>query len=266
MTSDHPQCEAAELNNGSWIAPAAVHSQKYDSGSDSTLGGGHYEPGVSRTPGWQTRPGAEFGYRLRPRSHNWICDIMDRSQFSIHAVGTRVTVALVVILAFGLGWAGGSIFSSASNLQLAQPASKSGLPIANDRAETQAHHNEIRPESLPAGPKSALIAAKPSGGSRSMTASPASQLSAGRSSLLALLPANTETQLPRSPAPETRPTTIEGWSVRSVDGEGAVLVGPDQIWTVKLGDTVPSLGRIDTMVRWGKYWVVGTSSGIISSE
>jgi hypothetical protein len=43
-------------------------------------------------------------------------------------------------------------------------------------------------------------------------------------------------------------------------------VGPDRVWTVKPGDSVPGLGRIDTIVRWGKYWIVGTSSGLISSE
>jgi hypothetical protein len=84
--------------------------------------------------------------------------------------------------------------------------------------------------------------------------------------VLALIRQNIKTQPPRLPAPETRPTSVEGWRVRSVDYEGAILVGPDRVWTVKPGDAVPGLGRIGTIVRWGKYWVVASSLGIISSE
>ncbi len=267
MISKDRLSEAAEVNNGSWAArlSAAVHLHKYNSRSNSTLNSGDKEERVLRTPGWQARPGAEFAH-LRPQSSNWILDIMDRFQSSMHALDTRAVVAVIVILilAFALGWTGGSIFNSiTSNLQL--PASKSGLSIANNRAETQPHEMQ-KPASLS---KSASVATTPSGGSRSASPAappPARQLIHERSSLLTLLPANMETQPPRLPAPETRPISIEGWSVRSVDYEGAILVGPDRVWTVKTGDAVPGLGRIDTIVRWGKYWVVGTSSGIISSE
>src|SRR4029077_18661277 len=37
--------------------------------------------------------------------------------------------------------------------------------------------------------------------------------------------------LPRpAPAPETRPTTIEGWTIREVVGGTAVLEGPGGVW------------------------------------
>ncbi len=267
MITNDPPSEAAELNTGSWTAcfSPAAHLHKDSSRSNSTLGSGDKEAGISRTPGWQTRPGAEFG-DLRPRSSNWIRDIMDRLQPSIRTSDTRAVVAGIVILAFALGWTGGSIFkSTVSNLQLSPSASKSGLSIANDRAETQPHEMQ-KPTSFS---KSASVAAKPSGSSRSIIASPAGppparQLIQERN--VTLPSANMETQSPRLPAPETRPTTVEGWSVRSVDYEGAILVGPGGVWTVKPGDVVPDLGRIDNIVRWGKYWVVGTSSGIVSSE
>jgi len=71
---------------------------------------------------------------------------------------------------------------------------------------------------------------------------------------------------PLSPAPETRPTTIAGWSVRDVDGDRVVLVGPDRVWTVRMGDNVPGVGRIDTIVRWGSRWIVATGAGLISTE
>jgi hypothetical protein len=253
--------EAAELNSRSWTSRlcAAIRSHKDES---RTTGD---DAGISRTPGWQTGLGAEFAH-LRLRPNNWIHGIIGWLQSSIHTLDIRLIIGVIIILAFGLGWTVGSIFNlMLSNLQLPSPASKSGLSIASDRAETQAHEMQ-KPAS---SSKNSFAPAKPSGGSRSIIASPAGlpparQLIQERN--LTLLPANMETQPPRLPAPETRPTTVEGWSVRSVGYEGAILAGPDRVWTVKPGDAVPGLGRIDTIVRWGKYWIVGTSSGIVSSE
>jgi hypothetical protein len=68
------------------------------------------------------------------------------------------------------------------------------------------------------------------------------------------------------PVPETKPTTIAGWTVREVDGETAVLVGPDRVFTVRTGDAVPGVGRIDSIVRWGNRWIVATTAGLISTE
>jgi len=73
---------------------------------------------------------------------------------------------------------------------------------------------------------------------------------------------------PREPmvaVPETRPTTIEGWTVREVRGATAILEGPDGVWTVTRGDTVPGVGRIDSIVRWGSRWIVATANGLIAT-
>ena len=73
---------------------------------------------------------------------------------------------------------------------------------------------------------------------------------------------------PREPmvaVPETRPTTIEGWTVREVRGATAILEGPDGVWTVTRGDTVPGIGRIDSIVRWGSRWIVATANGLIAT-
>ena len=67
------------------------------------------------------------------------------------------------------------------------------------------------------------------------------------------------------PVPETRPTTIEGWMLREVTNGTAVLEGPNGIWRVKRGDTVPGVGRVEFIVLWGKRWIVATSSGLIST-
>jgi hypothetical protein len=69
-----------------------------------------------------------------------------------------------------------------------------------------------------------------------------------------------------TPFPETRPATIEGWTVRLVYGGAAELVGPDRVWTVRPGDYVPGVGRIDSITRWGSRWIVVTSSGLISTQ
>ena len=68
-----------------------------------------------------------------------------------------------------------------------------------------------------------------------------------------------------TPVPETRPTTIEGWMLREVIDGTAVLEGPNGIWRVKRGDTVPGVGRVESIVLWGKRWIVATSSGLIST-
>jgi hypothetical protein len=70
---------------------------------------------------------------------------------------------------------------------------------------------------------------------------------------------------PMVPVAETRPTTIEGWTVLEVRGGTAVLEGPDGVRTAVRGDTVPGVGRIDSIVRWGNRWIVATASGLIAT-
>ena len=63
--------------------------------------------------------------------------------------------------------------------------------------------------------------------------------------------------------PETRP--LAGWTLRDVIDGTAVLKGPNGIWRVTRGDTVPGLGRVNSIVRWGNRWVVATSTGYCTS-
>jgi hypothetical protein len=69
-----------------------------------------------------------------------------------------------------------------------------------------------------------------------------------------------------APVPETRPTTIEGWTIREVSGGTAVLEGPNGVWKATRGDTVPGVGKIESIVRWGNRWIVATSRGLISTR
>jgi hypothetical protein len=68
-----------------------------------------------------------------------------------------------------------------------------------------------------------------------------------------------------TPTPETRPTTIEGWTLREVVNGTAVLEGPNGVWKVTPGQTVPGVGRVDSIVRWGNRLIVATSRGLIST-
>ena len=68
------------------------------------------------------------------------------------------------------------------------------------------------------------------------------------------------------PAPETKPTTIKGWTVRNVIDGTAVLEGPNGFWKVARGDMVPGLGRVDSIVLWGSRWIVVTSKGLITTR
>jgi hypothetical protein len=68
-----------------------------------------------------------------------------------------------------------------------------------------------------------------------------------------------------TPTPETRPTTIEGWTLLEVADDAVVLKGPTGIWRATRGDTVPGAGRVMSVVLWGNRWIVATSRGLIST-
>jgi hypothetical protein len=70
----------------------------------------------------------------------------------------------------------------------------------------------------------------------------------------------------RVPFPETRPTSIKGWTLRSVVGGTATLEGPGGIWKAARGDTVPGLGKVDSITMWGSRWIVSTSRGLVTTQ
>jgi hypothetical protein len=72
-------------------------------------------------------------------------------------------------------------------------------------------------------------------------------------------------QQPLVAAPETRPTTISGWTVVDVRDGTAVLEGPEGIRMAARGDTIPGIGRVESIVRWGGRWIVATASGLIAT-
>jgi hypothetical protein len=171
-----------------------------------------------------------------------------------------------LVLGFGLGWAGSSSWYGsptvvASNPIVQKDASyrrtemKSANKIESARKPTTlGTNNSPKPQGLP----TAAVPRPEGESSRTAAAALPPDTSLPTGSIAAR-------DHPGFPAPETRPTTIEGWTVRDVRGGTAVLEGPDGTWTAAAGDTVPGVGRIDSIVRWGNLWIVATASGLIAT-
>src|SRR5215467_12036249 len=77
--------------------------------------------------------------------------------------------------------------------------------------------------------------------------------------------ANPQSRATLTTFPEKKPTTIAGWTILEVIDGRAVVQGPNGVWRVTRGDTVPGVGKVNSIVRWGKRWIVATSSGLIST-
>jgi hypothetical protein len=162
-------------------------------------------------------------------------------------------VAAALLIGIGLGWAGCLGWNSSPVVAAA--------PIVSKEASVR------QAEAKPAVRTETIRKQAPSI-TASINASRAARAEDSWKSVAALLgsPATpAEPRPPLSPAPETRPTTIEGWTVLDVRGGTAVLQGPDGVRTVTLGDTLPGIGRIDSIVRWGNRWIVATANGLIAT-
>ena len=190
--------------------------------------------------------------------------------------------AAAFVAVFALGWAGGSnwhrfstiasafnpfIQKVTSSHRISDPEVKSAGKIDGPgRKATTASLQS--PNTLTLSTPAASIPARPQnpslGGAHPASApsSMASSVVQANASLPDVSVALRETMVP---APETRPTTIEGWTVRDVRGNTVVLEGPGGVWTATQGDTVPGVGRIDSIVRWGSRWIVATASGLIAT-
>jgi hypothetical protein len=177
---------------------------------------------------------------------------------------TIVLVAGALVAGFGLGWACGPMIAALNPIaqtetplrRTAEP--KSGVKLEGAR-KTASTPGLQAPTSVGAiSAAGASPPARPPGAARP---------SVDLASTTPLAQVNT-TMAAREPiiaAPETRPTTIEGWTVLDVRGGTVVLEGPDGVRTAARGDTVPGIGRIESIVRWGNRWIVATASGLIAT-
>jgi len=188
---------------------------------------------------WHTRPDMTFK-RRRKRS----ADTGARSGQHLRAVlfiGALLTT-------FAIGWIGGATWHRAfEQSTIASPAKQKLTARIDARSASESGR---------------------SASATSPSIRKSSSSSATRPEHLAAIavPGGTRDLPHLVPVPETRPTTIEGWTVREVIGSTAVLEGPDGVWRVARGDIVPGVGRVDSIVRWGNYWLVATTRGLIATE
>jgi hypothetical protein len=183
---------------------------------------------------------------------------------------THWLVAGALVAGFGLGWAGGFSWYGFANISALNPITQTETPshrIAEaklggkiDGARKTTSTSGSR---TPSGPTQisvvgASVSAKPLA-----AASDGAQLSVEQADMTPT--GSIAPKAPMMPAAETGPTTIEGWTVLDVRGGTAVLGGPDGVRMAKRGDTVPGVGRIDSIVRWGNRWIVATATGLIAT-
>jgi hypothetical protein len=173
---------------------------------------------------------------------------------------TITWVGSALVVGLGLGWACGTNIAAFNSITQTETPSRR-VPETKSSGKSDGARRTASPAVgavSPAGAPFAKAEAASPGGTRlsvdSATTPPATQ------------PNTTLTaREPMVPVAETRPTTIEGWTVLEVRGGTAVLEGPDGVRTAVRGDTVPGIGRIDSIVRWGNRWIVATASGLIAT-
>jgi hypothetical protein len=214
-------------------------------------------------------------------------DGCDRLISAVDREGPALRAAVVVsaaVAACGLAWILGATLvsnrASDSQKQIAQASNTSSSDTGSskgDRLQTAPIASGAKRNITDQGPaepqERQKLSTAPSGArKRSVAAVPANASSSIRRSPVA--PQHTasvearaeEPDVPKLvPVPETKPMTIEGWTVRDVAGGTAVLEGPNGAIRVVAGTTIPALGRIESIVRWGNRWIVATSSGLITT-
>jgi hypothetical protein len=178
---------------------------------------------------------------------------------------TALLVTVALVASFGLGWAGGlnwpqfaSALDPVAVAQIETPSPRISEARSSGRNEgtrktASASDAPAIVGSIPKPPVLLQSSARPS-------ASPASQANVVPSAAAIAM------RQPLVAAPETKPATIPGWTVVDVRDGTAVLEGPDGIRMAARGDTIPGIGRVESIVRWGNRWVIATASGLIATQ
>jgi len=168
-------------------------------------------------------------------------------------------VAGALVAGFGLGWAGGFSWYGSADMAARNPITQTETfsrrpPEMKSGGKTEGARKTASTPGLQTPPGVSTVSAAGASLSVKTQASPAIQANMTLTERGSMVP-----------AAETRPTTIEGWTVLDVRGGMAVLEGPDGVRMATRGDTVPGIGRIDSIVRWGNRWIVATASGLIAT-
>ena len=177
---------------------------------------------------------------------------------------SALLVTAAVVASFGLGWAGGVSWPEFANTVGLETIAQNEAPLPRI-AEARPGKIEGARKTAAASDSPAIVGSIPKssalspGGARP-SAGAASQANASPSAAIAMR------QPPLAAPPETRPTTIPGWTVVDVRDGTAVLEGPEGIRMAARGDTIPGIGRVESIVRWGNRWIIATASGLIATQ
>lgn len=206
------------------------------------------------------RADADLSDSLRPIQDDTL-QLLRPNAGPVHVLCFAVAGALA--LGFGLGWTSGSIWYGTPTVvaSIARPNASSSRSEMKSAPRTEGARKQAAlgtgPNSSPKAPNLSTGSVLRSDGQTSRTAA---------ISLPPDLPTGSiSAREPLYPVPETRPATIAGWTVRDVRGGTAVLEGPDGIRSAMVGDTVPGVGQIESIVRWGNRWIVATANGLIAT-
>ena len=203
----------------------------------------------------------------RPRIQGIKVDRRDRLLLAPTSVAERAirvgtVIALLIATVLGLWWIGGSGWlrsPSPSSSSLPAPTTAVSDAVSpsgkGDRLPIRGIADLAAPETSPkifSPTPSVTKVSAPAPSKEPPTARRPEENSPARKTL--------------TPVPETRPATIPGWTVREVAGGSAVLEGPHGARRVARGESIPGLGKVETIVRWGDRWIVTTERGMISNN
>jgi hypothetical protein len=136
-----------------------------------------------------------------------------------------------------LGWIGGStsarFFAPAPGATSVQQAEAPGCAREGGCAAVKSDREPMASPTKIAGPRARIVNRELARGTQ--------QASAAANRDVTTTNSISTQERARIAVPETRPTTIEGWSIREVVGGTAVLQGPTGVFRATQGDTVPGL-------------------------
>jgi hypothetical protein len=233
--------------------------------------------GSSQEPGPKSLPIDQIGINIPERVSALDHEIGTRNRGDAQRLRATLTTG-ALIAALGLGWIGGS--SSHHFFGPKQTADSSARTPGSKNETICITSPETGREATPSAPNTRRVVTptpprlgrghESSHGTAQLAtastnpASPVAQqntASPGAAEVAVQRQAKILSRPRATPTPDTRPTTIPGWTVRDVVGGTVVLEGPDGILKATRGDTVPGVGRVDSIVRWGSRWIVATSRG-----
>jgi hypothetical protein len=173
----------------------------------------------------------------------------------VAALAASTIFALFAISALPWPFASTSGKRSASSLNL--ESTPALVSKKEDRLPTQGPNNQTDGQSSAKLPQNSNIS--------SASANNHAKSSVSAAPATSSIAKDPQARVKLTATPETRPTTIEGWTLREVANGTAVLEGPDGVRAVTRGDMIPGVGRVESIFRWGSRPIVATSGGLIST-